>query len=214
MDDGTGRNQFRRRTGAANRFHYLRVNRVARGGGGGVDGFGQCQRDRQADGQRHATAAGTPCGRGLSAGGRGEDDFRFRLILAAVSESGDVARFFAVLEQDLQLALARQQNVAVADVNSLVVEGGGGLTEGGDGGQLAGADGQALEFERLRIDLKIALICGGMPRGGGFDLEVAGFQGYVVSILEHGLAVYGALAVVLEFDAPLAEYACEMAPEI
>ena len=107
-----------------------------------------------------------------------KDDFRFRLILAAVRECGDVARFLTVLEQDLQLALARQQNVAVADVHTLVIEGGGGLTKGGDGGQFRGADGQALQFERLGIDLEITLVRDGTPRGGGFDLEVAGVQGY------------------------------------
>ena len=61
--------------------------------------------------------------------------------------------------------------------------------------------------------MKIALICDGMPRGGGFDLEVAGVERYTVSILEHGLAVGDALAVVLECDAGLAEQAGEMAAE-
>ena len=166
MDDGAGGNQFLRRTRAANRFHDFGVDRVARGGGSGVDGFGQRQSDRQAYGESHAAASGASCGGGLRTGRRVEVDCGFRLILAATRESGDVACFPAVLEQDFQPALPRQQNVAVADVNALIVQGGCGLTEGSDGWQVGGADGQPLQFERLGIDLNIALIRGGMPRGG------------------------------------------------
>src|ERR1039458_2019538 len=213
VDYRAGRNQFLVRTGAANRLDEFGVHRVAGGGGIGVDGAGQGQGDRQADGQRHAATEGTRLGRAFRAGSGVEDDFRFRLILAAVGESGHVAGLPFGAEHDFQLALAGQQNVAVADVDALVVQGGGGLAEGGARRHLGGSDRQTLEFERVRIDLEIALIGYGTPCHVYSCQEATGLQGDLVSVLEESLAVRGALAVIVECDSLAIKDAGEIAAE-